>query len=387
MLVDHIIPTITPKAGGTTKSVLTMCSALAMIDGTEIRLITQLDKSRETAKPSSPLVQLSVADYRETLSCKLGLEARKHVNNNIQNRRPDLVHSNGIWSLMNHWSVRAAQRHRIPLICQPHGMLSPWALKYKRLKKYLALRMYQRRDLALAALLVATSEMEAEQLRELGLTQPIAIVPNGIDASNNEITPSTFIKNKKQFRRVLFVGRIHPMKGLINLVEAWSRVSSDDWILQLAGPDEVGHLAEVFARAKKLGIEKRIQYLGFVEEKDRESVYHQADLVVLPSFSENFSMVIVEALTVGKPVITTKATPWADLEIYECGWCVDPTIEGIAKALNIVVNASPDKLIKMGISAKTYASRYHSDLIAKKMHEVYCWVIDTHAKPTFCHLS
>ncbi len=386
MLIDHIVPSISPLAGGTTKSVLTMCNSLASIDGNVIRLITQLDRSRKISKLSSPLVQLSIANYSGTFSCRLGLDVKKQLDKNINYRRPDLIHSNGIWSLINHWSVSAAQRHKIPLICQPHGMLSPWALSYKRLKKYFALKMYQQRDICSASLLVATSEMEASQLRELGFKHPIAVVQNGIVTSKKLRDSSIYINKEQKFGRVLFLGRIHPMKGLLNLIEAWSKVSPDNWILQIAGPDEIGHLAEIFARAKRLGIQKHLQYLGFIEEEDKEAIYQQADVVVIPSFGENFSMVVAEALSFGKPVIATKTTPWADLELYECGWWVEPTIEEISKALRNVVTASPNKLIKMGISAEIYSRRYDSDFAAKRMCDVYRWVLGIGAKPKFCHL-
>ena len=148
--------------------------------------------------------------------------------------------------------------------------------------------LFQRPDLEAAKLLVATSNAEYENLRNLGLRQPIAVIPSGVVmASSNRLDVAASLPPRRE-RIALFLSRVHPVKGLLNLVNAWADLAPQDWRLHIVGPDEDGHIKDVMRAVQQLGISQSVEYLGEVNGEQKSIVYHSADLFVLPSFSENF---------------------------------------------------------------------------------------------------
>lgn len=200
-------------------------------------------------------------------------------------------------------------------------MLEPWALEHRGWRKRLALGLYQRADLDTAALLFATADQEAENIRSLGFRQPIAIVPNGVEMGLLGTCVSTKMKvHESDIRTVLFLSRIHPKKGLLNLIKVGADCVPPNWRLCLAGPDEGGHLAEVLRLVRNSHLEEVVSTtLGRLKGR-RVALFFSSDLFVLPTFSENFGVVVVEALAHGVPVITTRGAPWSGLVSRECGW-------------------------------------------------------------------
>lgn len=317
---------------------------------------------------------------------RLGLPVRAELVRIARQIPPSLIHNNGLWQPANHWAASMARRFGIPLVVQPHGMLEPWALKEKALKKSLGMALFQRRDLETAKVLVATSADEYRNLRRLGLTQPVAIIPNGIDLAAAE-GPKVERARTAGERTVLFLSRVHKKKGLANLVQAWAQVRPTGWRLQIAGPDEGGHLAEVMRAAQAVGVAGSIDYLGEVNGARKTEVYHNADLFVLPTFSENFGVVVAEALSHGLPVITTRGAPWADLETNGCGWWVDIGVEPLATALRQAMALNDDERRDMGERGRAYVQRYNWADIARQMADVYRWVLGQGARPDCVQLD
>lgn len=381
MIIDQVVASLNPHAGGPTRTVLQLSNALANYEDLRVRVISQLALGLDIAKPNSSRMEVLVGSSSSKLKIRLGLPGRNIMSSALSMVRPDIFHCNGIWHPLNHWCSCAARQHGLPLVIQPRGMLAPWALAWKPGKKRLALALYQQRDLETAALLVATAEQEAVHFRQFGLRQPIVVIPNGIDLS--KVSPHCRVVHAKPDvpRNALFLGRIHPVKGLLNLLEAWFAVDTRRWVLQLAGPDEGGHLAEVLAAAARLGIADQVQYLGSVGEDDKWQLYRNADLFILPSFTENFAVVVAEALAQELPVITTTSTPWRDLRIYDCGWWVQPSVSGLKDALSIALSSSPQRLTEMGKRGRDYVQRYNWANIAQEMAAAYRWVLGIGPKP------
>ena len=291
---------------------------------------------------------------------------------------PDCVHIHGIWSPTLARRFVAWRRRGIPTVVTLHGMLEPWALAHKKLKKQVAWHLYQKRLLNLASALHATSEREAGNLRKLGLKPPIAMIPWGIEVSVKGEggaekvrfvgeTP-TLLKS----RTALFVGRIFPVKGLPLLVEAWAQIRPAGWRMKIVGPDEAGHLAEVQELVRKAGLEADFEFTGSVEGEALRKTYEDADLFVLPSYTENFGMVVVEALAHGVPVIASNGTPWKGLLEHECGWWPDISSEGIGEALQSATSIDPTELRLMGMRGRQWMQRDFSwDQVARRMVALY----------------
>jgi glycosyltransferase involved in cell wall biosynthesis len=212
-------------------------------------------------------------------------------------------------------------------------MLMPWALRYKKHKKRLAWSLYQKRIMASCAGLVATSEQERDSIKQLFPLHPIAVIPNGVEFPID--IPDRAARSGDRSANLLFMSRVHPVKNLFGLVQAWQEVCRRPpmgrWVLQIAGPDELDHTREIKAMVHSLGLVSRVEFLGPITEGEKNRVFEAADLFVLPSFSENFGVVVAEALAHGLPVVAARGTPWKGLIEQKCGWWVDPTPGALAR--------------------------------------------------------
>lgn len=306
-------------------------------------------------------------------------EFRAALLDQIHAVRPDVIHDHGVWLLTNHAAVTVANACNIPCIISTHGMLEPWALQFNAFKKQLAWILYQGRDLKRAPVLHATTTTELQSLRALNLRQPIAVIPLGVDFP---APPSALAKTKGDLRTVLFLSRIHPKKGILNLVEAWTALKPKGWRVVVAGPDENGHLAEVQSAIRSHGIEKDFSYLGTVSGQAKWDLYRLADLFVLPTLSENFGLVVAEALGCGVPVITTKGAPWEHLLTEQCGWWTDTGVSSLQSALAEAMQLSDADRHAMGIRGQQFVERQFSwSRFAKEMYSVYHWMRGVGEKP------
>ena len=267
--------------------------------------------------------------------------------------RGGILHDSGIWLPHNHRLAMLAKKNGVRRLVSTRGMLEPWALSHKRARKLLVWNLYQRRDLKLACCHHATSDSEARNLQRFRLGVPILTVPNGVDVPPDRIL--TDEAKPHGFKTALFLGRIYPVKGLPMLVDAWSRVRPRGWVLRVAGPDEAGHRKHVEKAVKAAGLEQVVSFTGPVEPQMKRSVLLSADLLVLPSYSESFGMVVAEALAHGLPVLTTTGTPWSNLRRNGCGWYVEPTPDGLADGLRAATHLDRATLQAMGATGRAFA--------------------------------
>ena len=282
---------------------------------------------------------------------------------------PDVIHDNGLWLPHNHRLADLAHEAGMPRAVSPRGMLEPWAIRHKRWKKAAAWRLYQRRDVDRASILHATSAKEAENLRAFSLSPPIHVIANGVDLPD---LPYTEQPPENLARTALFLGRIHPVKGLPMLIEAWARVRPAGWRLVIAGPNEAGHKREVEAAAVAARLGEVVIFPGPAFGDAKTRLLREADLLVLPSHSESFGMVIAEALAHETPVLTTTAAPWPMLASRGCGWRVAPTAEALADALREAAACDAPTLRRMGAAGRALiASDFGWASIAREFAAVY----------------
>ena len=288
--------------------------------------------------------------------------------------QPDVLHDNGMWLRHNHRLAQLATTRGIPRIVSTRGMLEPWAMNHKRLKKRLAWWLYQRRDLKQARCHHTTAEAEAANVRRLGLGVPVRVIPNGVDVPRvDRSTRSTQLgKETSRKRTALFLGRIYPVKGLPMLVEAWARVRPPSWCLQIVGPDEAGHRAEVERAVSAASLSDVICFVGPLDGDAKQSALLNADLFVLPTHSESFGVVVGEALAHGLPVLTTTGAPWPMLIERGCGWRVDPTVDGLAEGLRQATALDSETLQAMGAKGRELVeTEFRWDRVAKQFATIY----------------
>lgn len=288
----------------------------------------------------------------------------------IKRTRPDVIHAHGLWMYPLLAAFFSARNSGVPLFVSPHGMLTQVALSFSPYKKKVANLLYQNRCLSGAAVLHATSAEEVEDIRRYGLSQPIALVPNGITLPKLLHDPTR--SNK---RSVLSLGRIHPKKGLDVLIGAWGVIERDfpQWELVIAGPDEGGHRAHLERLAHRAGL-KSVRFMDPIYGERKNDLMASSSLFALPTRSENFAMTVAESLAVETPVISSTGAPWARLEQEGCGWWVKGDRETFAKTLRVAMSLSDAQRKKMGEAGRRWMEREFSWAnIASKMVEAYEW--------------
>ena len=297
----------------------------------------------------------------------------------------DIIHINGLWAPLCHWGAYFARLQRKPFVVTPHGMLEPWSLGQKPLKKALGLWLYQRRDLQCATLLQATAAAEAAHFRSLGLMGPIAVIPNGVEIPP---APRKTAPRPGKRRHLLFLSRIHPKKGVLELVRALAAckeaLARGSWDVSIAGPDEKGHLKRVKEEAARLGLQDLIEFLGPIDGAAKWVLYRRSDLFVLPTHSENFGLVVAEAVGCGVPVISTQAAPWRELQTKRCGWWHPVGQRDLESALWMALLTPPRALAQMGARGRRLVLRdYAWEARGRELKGIYQWILGRAPMPTF----
>lgn len=348
----HFVKNTSVHGGGEAVAVSKFARALIHA-GVSITLVTRNVSDSSPEEPCSGFKSTHLPWNRNPLADLWGVY--RFVLQLLGREKPDLIHLHGLWSPFLAVVALVAFRQKIPVVISPHGCLEPWALNHKRLKKQLALWLYQRWVLRAAAMYMVTSKPEYDSVRRFGLKQPVAIVPNGVD-----VPVHLEARRRADVRTILFLSRIHPGKGLLDLVEAWATVRQPGWRIVIAGGDECGHRAEVESLIHQKGLASDFSWAGFVNGDAKQACFAQADVFVLPTYSENFGIAIAEALAHGLPVITTTGAPWPGLLAHRCGWWVEPGVSGIALALTQALACSPDELNAMGQRGRQWMADHFS---------------------------
>lgn len=282
-------------------------------------------------------------------------------------RQVDIVHVHGLWLPFCHRVLHQGLKHKKPTLLGTHGMLEPAALRFSSWKKRIAAFLYQNRDLKRASAIHVTGESELATIRSQGLGGPKIISSPGID-----LRPEPDWVQRDQLRTALFVGRIHPVKGIDLLIDAWKKVNAKEWKLVIAGPDGGKYVPALLENIRGTNIE----YVGPVFDAQKEELYRNASLVLQPSLSENFSLTIVEALAWSIPVLTTTTTPWKSIAERRCGWCVEPTLDSVRTTLELALEGTLESRVRMGSIAREYAQQSFSwPSIVRQLDHCYRWLI------------
>lgn len=382
MTIAHCVESLALHTGGPARTVTALTDGLSVIDDCSIVLLSQRHPQDVivTAAPGS-LVDRRITESNNYIALKTAWPVRRNLQQLINVTPPSLLHYHGMWNPSQYYFAAAAKRHHIPLMLHTRGMMEPWALNYRRMKKKIALALYARKALSSVSVFFATAEQEAEGIRNLGFTQPIAVIPNGVTLQAPALPAEVSDGHCPTGRTALFLSRVHPKKGILNLLKAWHSVRPVNWRLVLAGPDDGGHLIEVQRLIADLSLQDSVEYVGEINGVAKASLYENADLFILPSYSENFGVVVLEALSSGLPVITTHGTPWRTLPEKDCGWWVAADVASLTECIREALMVSPEELQNMGEKGRLYAKKFCWSGIASQTAEVYRWALGKGALP------
>lgn len=309
----------------------------------------------------------------------------------LESNPPDLLHLHGLFTWPSQVARAFGRRTRRSVLVSPHGMLDPWALANSAWKKRVFRFLIEDDNLRRAACLHALCEPEAAQIRRLGFKNPVAIVPNGVELPDEDATPTAFLERfpRVRGRRVaLFLGRIHPKKGLLHLVDAWATVKRDrrgmrEWMLVVAGPDQRGHQGAVAARVAHHDLVDDVEFTGPLHDDVKTSAFAAASAFVLPSFSEGLSLAILEAMASRLPVLVTRQCN-IDVEAFGGGLLADPTAASIARQLSAFLDLGEDERRQMGARGRREVeARYTWSRVAHDLVDAYGFVLGHNARPAF----
>ena len=370
MKVLHVVPSFHPAYvyGGPIRYTFELCRNLVKL-GCEVRVLTtaangltqtlNVEKGREIEVPEGFRVRYCPRRARHSVSPTLARLLPSYI------RWADVVHLTGVYNFPTFPTIWRSRSFRKPLIWSPRGALQRWQgssrIGAKKIWDYLWYHTADRADLTMHV----TSEQECRETSDRFPKLRMAMIPNGVDvpANLNRI-------ERQEELRLLFIGRLDQKKGIESLLEACSLVGSElRWRLAIAGwgsPDYVSQLKE---RIHALGIEQRVEMLGEVLSEAKKRLFESSDVTLVPSHTENFAIVVAEALAHGVPVIASKGTPWSRLEDKKCGLWVDNDPKSLADAIRRI-SAMP--LQDMGSMGREWMRKEFSwQSVTEQMRDLY----------------
>ncbi|MDO6739314.1 glycosyltransferase [Wenyingzhuangia sp. 2_MG-2023] len=358
MKVIHVVGSIDVSAGGPSRSVPQTCKELANLD-VEIEIIT-----RETENPVKvPTTENFRVIYKSIVQLFwFGFSLSK--------QKVDVIHLQHVWDPYVHVLAGIARLKGIPYVVTPRGMLEPWIMKQRPLKKRIGRFLYLNKDLKKANAIHVTCELEKRNIIALGFETPTINIPNGV-LLNAIPEPKVNYGTKK----VVFLSRIHEKKGIELLLDAWKQIKNTAWSLEIAGEGDENYIKSIHEIIKKEEIEN-VSLVGAQYGEEKWTFLKGGDVFVLPTYSENFGIVVAEALAVGVPVITTTGTPWEELKTHQCGWWIELSVENLKQTLLEAMQTPEETLQKMGQQGINLVKKnYDIAVVASNVKKMYTQII------------
>ncbi|HEY1343144.1 MAG TPA: glycosyltransferase [Bryobacteraceae bacterium] len=362
--VIEVVSSIAEEASGPAYSVPRLSTELARI-GADVRLHVL------APVPAVDAIYRVHAHPRCPFLWRLGISRAMRQALRREGGEVNVIHNHGLWMMPNIYSAQASRGKPCCLVNSPRGTLSTWALGRSAWRKRLLWLLGQGRAVRDSQCFHATAESEYQDIRRARLRGPVAIIPNGIEV------PAEVVRNESGPRRVLFLGRIHPVKGIDVLLNAWSQLETrfPEWELRIVGRDQQGYLARMQELTAALGL-KRVSFPGPTYGEQKAEEYKKAHLFVLPTHSENFGMAVAEALAWGLPAIVTKGAPWAGLEENGCGWWIEQGVASLVDCLTSALALSPAQMCEKGQRGRLWMKQEFSwERVGRMMYETYSWLL------------
>ena len=349
MRIAQIVASLEARHGGPSRSVLGLATGLARL-GHDVELLTTEPGTNRTDRPAPHLIV-----HRFPRRWPQAVAAAPELARRLNEERYDVIHNHGLWLRPLHHAARAAKRSGAPLVISPRGMMTDWAWRYRRTRKFIAGQFVHPGALQSCAGWHATSNEEATDIGNRGFTQPVAIAPNGIDLPSEQSLAEArrhwlgACPEIAQRRVALFYSRFHPKKRILELIELWAAQAPPEWLLLLVGIPEAYSIADLNHYVLRCNAAGRVV---IHDGTDAPAPYAVASFFLLPSHSENFGLTVAEALAHALPVVTTDGTPWRGLAAHGAGQCV-PWAD-FAPAMKEMLACPPDALAASGNAGRAW---------------------------------
>lgn len=391
MTILHYIPSIDRASGGVGAYMQLLTVELGRL--VELHVVTH--------REDNPLeLENCEVHFIEKSNNPFSSEGKDEFIRLLEEIKPDVFHTNSCWLPMSARTAMWAKARGLKVVYTPHGMLEPWIMKrHYWTRKLPATMLFQKRGIQVADVLHATADSERDNLMRLGWNRQISVIPNCVQVEKIQMKTSW-----KRNKNILFLSRVHVKKGINFLIAAVANLKSElqGYTINIAGEGEQGYIDALKTLASYLGISDMINFVGGVYGERKWELFREADLFVLPTHSENFGIVVAEALACGTPVVTTNGTPWqelngndtcergiagrpknkscecdtVDMPTNKCGWWTAIGTEAITAALHEFLQCSEEQLEQMGRNGRRLIEEKYSTVkIAADMVELYNEVI------------
>ena len=396
MKVLQTIPYMLAAHGGPSTCTCDMMDGLYDV-GAKVDLLSSrpLDESQKVVGLGRPWMKTVECDYKTPLALS------KHTDEFLRSTDYDIYHANTLWLYPTHATCAYARKTGKPYVLSPHGMLYPTALAVSGWKKRIMGALWYRNDVMRASCLHATCRQEMEHCRAYGYKGPIAVIPNAVvfpDYLKGFVRSVDSFKFRKGKRYIGFLGRLHPIKKVENIIYALDSLRGfengdsllDMVCLQIMGKFDESYESWLKDEVKRLKLESRVDFLGFVNGKEKYDRLAQLSALMVPSAQENFGMIVPEALICGTSVYASLGTPWNELNKCHCGWWRDNDPDTIAAVIKEVLTLSEHELWEMGRNGRQLMEeKYEQHKVAGMMKRLYEWIVtegmDSNEKPDFVY--
>lgn len=367
MKIIHFISGIDKSGGGTTAYMKLLAEEL---NNHNIKQSIATGISNNPVKIADVNVNFFDLKKLTPLHIKRVSNLKNEFSKYLKNEKPDIVHINGVWLYQNYIFQKEAQKLNIKVVLSPHGMLEPYIVNRNKLKKKIALFMFQNKAILDADFIHVTAKSELENIKKIGYkNKKYTIIPNGIEINNIEAKE---YNDNKQFKHLLFLSRIHPKKGINLLIDAVATFKNPRIKITIAGNGEKKYINQLKKYTKEQSVSDIFDFIGPVYGEEKWSLFKRADVFILPTHSENFGIVVAESLLVGVPVITTRGTPWEELNIHKSGWWIELTVNNLKQTINEAINLPNEDLKAMGLRGRNLIkNKYNISNVATSMVNFY----------------
>ena len=385
MKILFVIPALGSVYGGPSQCVLDLAQALGC-QGVELDIVattangaTRLNVSTQTWIQEK-FYRIQYFSYWNFIDYKFSWSLTSWLLQNISNY--DLVHTHTLFCYPTLPAYYACQLHQIPYIMTPHGMLEPWALAYKSWKKTPYFELIEKPALQRASAIQMLASTEANNVEQLELKSPLVIIPNGIypedfqDLPSSEIFYQQFPETRHK-KLILFLGRIDPKKGLDLLAIAFEKIHAQfpEAHLVLAGPDNIDFSPTVKGYFSEVNCLEAVTFTGMLTGSLKYAALAAADIYVAPSYSEGFSVSVLEGMASGLPCVISTGCNFPEAGMEKAALVVDIDTKQITDAI-LWCLINPEDVKQIGDRArKLIFNNYTWEGIAKKMENIYYGIL------------
>lgn len=383
MKVTYLTITNSRKAGGLYNSVRNLARSVMNLNACEVCILSHNDKF--SAEDIYAYEGIPMQFYTIYGPANFGLTL--NLKSKLRDFAPTIIHQQGIWTYSSLINLIYRKHHSAKTIIAPRGMLDPWAVRNSGWKKKIVGYLFEYKNLRSADCIHALCQSEYESIRKFGLNNPVAVIPNGITLPQN-----IHFKRDHEKKILLFIGRIHPKKGIKEMLQGLALLKEqnhgllDDWEVHIAGWDQHGHINELKQIVETHSLTKEVKFVGSLYGEEKEKALCLANAFILPSFSEGLPMSVLEAWAYELPVVMTDYCNIPEGFTRKCAIKIEPSPNDICEKLATLFQMPNTELLEMGKCGKELVSQCFTwEVVAKQTVELYKYLLGNCPKPSFVY--